>query len=958
MQLHQLDALVLTETWLAPDAPIKIPGMECFLSDAPHVPRANRRQGGVLVCVRAPLVVRLAAGVCTPTYQAMTVTLYHPGLHDEVTLSGVYASPQASQQELTKLLSHLSAASGGAAIIAGDLNARHPNWDKKKNAQGSVVRDFIIKHRYRIAVPANPTFQSPHGSSTVDVSICRGLHTVCCVIKHGSWDRRSHHRLVITRYKRRPAGMLRVPRSILNSPAIGKKVKAQYDVQIPKLADQAVGVQSPKELDSLMADIVEAVTQPWLQHVRSKAPRFRAGWTHTLERKSRRKRELLRQAAKSGKKELRKEAEMMDRAIKREFRRRKRRLLRRALAELAEGTETDEELRLDQTLARFGLAVDCEDTPHVDPLTFTNYLASSQRDDPTIQMEPFYPVPELKEEIRNAIIRGKRNKAPGEDGIMFEMLQLDPGGFGNLLFEVWAAVGRVEHMPLSLREGVVAPMYKKGDASRPESYRPIMLLSHMRKAVSSAINAIVVKAYKFHPNQWGFQRRVGTDSAILHANDMLLHGKDQVAILDLKRAYDMVPRAKLVELCRHRLGSSLTAMIAPLLAPTRTKTKGQSATERSVDLVCGVPQGDVISPTLYNIFMEPLLERVCSLYPNGLSCYCDDTVGMADTREGLQCILDEVEAWAVQNDMEWNPDKSVSMAQSPGVSLYGSRLKNMSEAPYLGITLTQYGVTDTRYRERVKVAGFILHKLMRALKGVPLSPIQRYRLLRSQVISRIDYAIPTIPISVLAAEECDKLERRGLAWCLYRQHKGLPDTARAAALVGLYSRAYRYDRLSWKLAWRLTLAAQVERQWSGNAGYRPGKAGRVLRYFSQAEHSPIVPVWLTNLQELGAKCADMVEGSWARQLRWANRHRTRPLPNTRQRSAVPVLRSKVPLWAKLRCVSWYLYKLPNPRARLSAGKLEEVKAALVSASLTKKLRIRLLTALGELGGQGSKQLLL
>lgn len=126
-----------------------------------------------------------------------------------------------------------------------------------------------------------------------------------------------------------------------------------------------------------------------------------------------------------------------------------------------------------------------------------------------------------------------------------------------------------------LREGMVALFLEKCDASKPESYRPIVLLSHLRKAISSGTNAIITKACHLHPNQCGVQNHISTEQAIVHANEKIRKVTNEVSILDLRRAYDMVPRNHLVELCNARLLSAITTMIIPLLVPMKLKTKGQ-----------------------------------------------------------------------------------------------------------------------------------------------------------------------------------------------------------------------------------------------------------------------------------------------------------------------------------------------------------------------------------------------
>lgn len=945
LSLHNLDAAVFTETWTAPDQAPQISGYQVFCSDAPPVPGANRLQGGVMVCVRQQFTVSSAGGVCTPLYQAMTVTIYHPDLHEEISLSGVYVSPRCTPEDTTKLLNHLAAARGGAAIIAGDFNARHTDWDRTVTPRGTALRSFIIRQHYRTAIPTAPTYSSHQGSSVVDFSVYRGLSTAICVIKHGSWDAKSRHRLVITRYKKRESGTLRIPRSVLQNPAIGSRIRTQYDTDLPKLSAQVVAAHSPEELTQAMQNVKHKIIQPWLNHVHPRPPRFRPGWNRHLERKSKERKSLLRKAARTSNDTLRRQAQLLDVQIKREFRRNQRRLLRQALANTTNRTETDTHLQLSNIMACFGRRAFNGEGVRIDPSIFTQFLQRSQRQDPAVELQPFYPLDGFEEELRSAITKGKTGKAPGEDGVTNEMMQLHPTGFSRLLFEVWAAVGRVEYMPRDLREGIVIPLFKKGCPKNPGNYRPIMLLSHMRKAISSAINSMVTKQYQFHHNQWGFQANVGTDLAILHTSAMVQQGLNNIAVLDLKSAYDTVPRGKLAAICNQRLGSSLTAMILPLLSPMTVRTKGQQATEEGAVLTCGVPQGDSISPTLYNIFMDPLLEQVCDKYPNGLSCYADDTIGLGRTVCDLQSILHMADQWAQKNNMRWNCSKSAAMTGGQEVRLGKEALRNAQTVEYLGVSLTRQGTTDGIYQRRIKTAGFVLHQLTRALRSIKLSPVQKYRLFRAHIISRIDYAVPCTPMSTQAVKACDNLEARGIGWCLSRPRSGIKDIARAAALVGFIPRPYRNEYLTWRLAGRLTagiLTGKSGTQWDANNARRAHKALSALAHHN---HSPIQPEWLDDPDALQARCAKATTASWQRQTSWANRHKTRHIPNTHHRTCVPALRAPLPIWIQTLSIRWYLYRFPTPLTPLRTEDHEAVRDILGCHTLPPRAKEKLTRAL-------------
>ena len=159
----------------------------------------------------------------------------------------------------------------------------------------------------------------------------------------------------------------------------------------------------------------------------------------------------------------------------------------------------------------------------------------------------------MRQEIVHATGRAPLYKAPEPDLIVGESLGAASEIHGEFLAELWTACGRIAYTPKIWNINSTVPIFKKGDTEDPANYRLIALLSHARKVIHSAIVSEVRRLYKFHSSQYGFQRGIGTDAAILRATDLMEEEFKYCAILDLKSAYDKVPRDKLAELLSEML---------------------------------------------------------------------------------------------------------------------------------------------------------------------------------------------------------------------------------------------------------------------------------------------------------------------------------------------------------------------------------------------------------------------
>lgn len=341
-----------------------------------------------------------------------------------------------------------------------------------------------------------------------------------------------------------------------------------------------------------------------------------------------------------------------------------------------------------------------------------------------------------------------------------EILQLRPRLFAGVTHALWKAVGRLGSVPSLLSCGLLSPIFKNdGDPAEPSNNRPICLISVFRKVVGAALIPKVVKHYEPSRFQWGHRSKSGTECAVMFAIHQLRHGLPCAALLDLRKAYDMVPRRKLMRLIEHRLPLNLARTFSALLWPMKLRTKGQKANE-NLKTTAGVPQGDPTSPLLFAIFMDSYLFITNSRPESALSSlFVDDVLALARDLADLQTLLTESETWARKHDMVWSVAKSFGLDLPRPVQLDGQRLEDKIEAAYLGVTINKRNVTDTRLILRIAAAKKILHKIRRLTHNWPTTVSQRRMFIKTFVLPVCDYLLCVHPLTSEVRDRADELDR-------------------------------------------------------------------------------------------------------------------------------------------------------------------------------------------------------
>lgn len=227
------------------------------------------------------------------------------------------------------------------------------------------------------------------------------------------------------------------------------------------------------------------------------------------------------------------------------------------------------------------------------------------------------------EEVANRIGKAKGKKAASADGLPNEAWKLGgrrvQGKTEELVRDIWEGEG----FPDKWREGIIAPIHKKGDMDSVGNYRGITILPSLYRIYASILAGKLERETEekrcVPENQTGFRRKRGTIENIYVLNHIVGRelkkkgGKVVAMFVDLKAAFDTVDRRKLWEAMeKHGISERLRKRIQEIYVETTSRVRIGQEMGREFWTTKGVRQGCPQSPGLFNLFtadLEGVLER-------------------------------------------------------------------------------------------------------------------------------------------------------------------------------------------------------------------------------------------------------------------------------------------------------------------------------------------------------------
>ena len=311
----------------------------------------------------------------------------------------------------------------------------------------------------------------------------------------------------------------------------------------------------------------------------------------------------------------------------------------------------------------------------------------------------------------------KTNKASRDTNIPTKFLKIASSVVSPVLSKIFNLCTKNGVYPDSMKVAKVIPIHKKDAKDVCSNYRPISLLSKFNyifeKLIHKRLYGYLKKFSILSPDQYGFQKNRSTAMAIYDVIENQIKNKDigkyTCAIyLDLSKAFDTVDfKILLKKLYHYGIRGTPLKFFENYLTNRKQFTFTNGEKSDLVLIEIGVPQGSVLGPLLFLLYMNDL--PLASNFVTKL--FADDTclILHASTVKELQILinreLSNIYKWLQSNKLSLNYSKTKFMfihkyKTMPAMNIYinDTKIEQVKEIKYLGIKIDQ----KLNWKEHIK----------------------------------------------------------------------------------------------------------------------------------------------------------------------------------------------------------------------------------------------------------------
>ena len=316
--------------------------------------------------------------------------------------------------------------------------------------------------------------------------------------------------------------------------------------------------------------------------------------------------------------------------------------------------------------------------------------------------------PTTSEEL-NDVINNLKHASAGYDNLTLSILKHIFPAISRCLTHLVNLSMQSGEVPDEIKIAKVIPIFKSNDPSKLSNYRPISILPILSKIFEKVIYTRLERHLIINdilsPNQFGFRKGHSTSMAVTYfveqVYDILEDRHFAIAtFLDLSKAFDLVNHNFLLQkLSCYGIRGTVLAWFKNYLANRRQYVFFKGAQSAMQNITCGVPQGSILGPLLFLIFINDLSEQSTIIR---FILYADDTTmlisgdNIRNTTDLLNRELLKINQWFKSNHLFINIAKTNFLVFSSKPSIINNHfqlrfnntsIKRVDKTKFLGVVI-------------------------------------------------------------------------------------------------------------------------------------------------------------------------------------------------------------------------------------------------------------------------------
>ena len=398
------------------------------------------------------------------------------------------------------------------------------------------------------------------------------------------------------------------------------------------------------------------------------------------------------------------------------------------------------------------------------------------------------PLPEISpihihvDGVAQLLLNLKVHKAAGPDNFPSFFLKEVANEIAPALSLIFQASLNQGTLPAIWKSALVVPIYKKGNKRDPGNYRPVSLTCICSKIMEHIVYSCLFDHLNhfqvLRDEQHGFRQHRSCETQLISTvHDFALclnqRGQCDVLLLDFCKAFDKVPHSRLFsKLQFYGVQGSLLRWIKNFLTNRSHQVIIDNKRSDSCNVLSGVPQGTVLAPLLFLIYINDLPLHVS----NKVRLYADDVILYSHIHSMDDCCilqkdLDSLTQWSHKWQMHFNPRKCEFLRItnkknhiSFNYHINDCSIQEVTHTKYLGVVLDQHLSWNDHIKQVASKATKVNAFLHRNLYQCP--PLIKSNIYKAMVRSIMEYSSTVWdPHTLINIDRLESVQRHAARMC-------------------------------------------------------------------------------------------------------------------------------------------------------------------------------------------------